>query len=566
MRPNEGLQLSHEVTTPRHYWLALLLILVGFASISGYLRYEPHHVGVLAMGWPHALPYAMAGVLGGISCLAFYSITQSLWNDTRFSFLASLLLATSTGGGSLLTEPSLGLYLWVVSLIAMAFTLRWWMWRSGNHASPVSRWHPWDIMTGIVLGTLGAGAGLLPLLWVSGTVVLWFNSFTRKRFSLREWWESYQGITLSTGITLLLGCSILLIKGGIPPWGFLMPTIPLPLNTFEWLQLFGLNIILLGFPWFPISAYCLWNLLKHWGYFGKSGKLYGEESQTLVGMLALWSTLLGLMLLVSFWTKGETTFIQLGALACMALWIGYGMTVASRFLTLSTGLQLMLQGLPLFLLLFGVASSWNILTQLPDTYLEGIQWAFPGVATLQATDNPLMALISLPFWKMGLLAVPFWCLLGSIFFTVAHAIRGLSLYRTVVAFGVWGLGYGVLLHHVQWPISHPIVMNAPTEVLSGVKPPVCCGTLPLWDAYDKRLAPQASFNTSPLLLMMPEVYYYTHYARLSPKYQAIARVLHPYWGLTSTPWLAMSLVDIFPLYAPIPQSNNRIILRLKTGG
>jgi hypothetical protein len=550
----------------KRYGVLFVLVAVAFFGVASQWHYEPHHLGVLAEGWPQIIPAVMAPVLGLFGLLGFYSTLQSLWPDTRVSLIGLFAVLGSPGFMAMMGQPSLGLLAWVLTLVTMAVALRWWQWRSGVHAEPISPWHPWDVGMGLLLGVLGGSLGLLPLAVVGMTLAWWFMGYTRKRFSIREWWESYKGVTLIAGVLVLVGIGTKLALGAMQGasvntvLALVSPVSTVPFSVKAMAGHWVMNVLMLGFPWYPLVVYALLNAFKHFGYKGRSGKLFCEESHGFMALIALWCLVAVLLALAGIFFQVETSFSQLWMGTAMASAFGYAMSVASRFITLSIGCQATLYSLPLFLLGLGILSAWNHLTQLPDVYLDDVIWQLPGVPALTGTQG-LSLFMGLPFWKVWLFVMPAWCLVGSLMLTAMQVLRGLSLLRTVYAYAGWGFMYALLMLAVQWPVAFPVQNRSQAfEALAARHPlPVCCNTLPPYHPRGHYMP--VTLTKSPQQVLVPESYFYGQSVFRS--YQALYWVPERFWGISPSPWLVTSLIDVLPLYAPVPQQQHRVMARLK---
>jgi len=543
-------------------WWVFLLVLVGiFLLLTPVLPYESlhfeaHHIAVL-VGMPFQVPLAwMLPVLGILGLASFAGITQRLFALHNKRLLGAVLISgSSVGVLVILLSPSLALMQWAFTMITLYLALRWWQWRVATHASPLSPWQGQDVAMGVGLGALGATVGVLPLFLCVGSLALWFMNATSRRFTFLSWWENYRGVTVSTLATLILGTllGVLLGRG----WGTLAPfqAMPCDLSMLENATLFGVNLLILSFPWNGVIAYALWNWVSHLAYHGKEGQLFDERDRLLHQVATGWG--IGLLSLLGYGLLSHRDLslpLLLGA--CVASWYGgHVIDRSTQLLVPPKGLKRLCDLIPLFLLVFAVFGAWSMLTQVPDTYLNDAPWMLAGspvVGDLGEKAGKLGAFFGeIPLWKVWLLTLPLWCLIGSAGMVSLQFVT-FSMYRAMSVFAGWSVIYTILLFAVQWPITHPPYIGEHHALLEAFDPIPSTQNTQYQGIPPYLLSSHGASLQSPLYGLSPENRFYQE-RRTQDGLQGQAVQLLPvhYMGMTRSNLLYYSFLDILPFLSHV---------------
>ncbi len=437
-----------------------------FLFVLSALRFEPHYSFVLT-GMPvdfRGLP--ILPVLGVLGIWAFHGLTQRLFASTgKPLYGATVVFASSVGMLAILMSPTWAVGQWSL-LIAMTYMgVRWWQWRVATHAMPLSPWQWQDVVVGILFGLLGAFMGLFPLLLVLGTLTLWFLNATRRRFSLRVWWENYRGVTVATVLSLVVSVLVHFLLTWQSRVFLPIQSLPHLLPTTQYLSLWGIGLVLMAFPWHGIVLYAGWNWWRNLSYRGKEDQLFDDRDGLLHQQALWWMLLLLVMLASSVLFHQDASFLLLMGWGVMSWYGGHVIDRTASLLLPPQGLKRLCEVMPLFLLFLGVLGAWSILTQLPDAYLSDAPWVLPGqplAGEVQGDGTRFLGLI-VPLWKLWLLTLPLWCVVGSAILASLQFIT-FSIYRTLSVFAAWSMVYAILLLIIQLPITHPPFHKVHQEV------------------------------------------------------------------------------------------------------
>ena len=543
-------------------WWVILLGVIGLfflvAPILPYesLRFEAHHIAVL-VGMPFQVPLAwMLPILGVLGLASFAGITQRLFALHNKPLLGAVLISTSSVGiVVMLLSPSLALMQWAFTMITLYLALRWWQWRVATHASPLSPWQWQDMVIGLVLGSLGAVVGVLPLLLCLGSLALWFMNATSRRFTVLSWWENYRGVTVSTLATLILGTVLSGFLGR--GWQTFAPVqaMPCDLSMLENTALFGVNLLMVSFPWNSLIAYALWNWVSNLSYHGKEGQLFDERDLPLHQEALWWGLGMAGILIYGVLSHRDTSLaVLLGG--CLAAWYGgHIVDRSTQLLVPPKGLKRLCDLIPLFFLGLGVLGAWSMLTQVPDAYLSDAPWMLAGspvVGDLGEKAGKFGAFLgALPLWKLWLLTLPLWCLIGSAGMVSLQFVT-FSMYRTMSVFAGWSLIYTVLLFAVQWPITHPPYTPAHHALLDAFDPMPTTQNSQIQGIPPYILRTEGASLEMALYGLSPENRFYQERGDNATIHsQAVQLLPVHYMGMTRSNLLYYSFLDILPFLSHV---------------
>lgn len=549
--------------------LFLLVILgVSLFFFQSELRFEPHYSFVLS-GMPFDFGHLpILPLLGFLGLWAFHGLTQRLFSPLgKPLYGASVLCASSVGMLVILMSPTWAVCQWSV-LIGMTYMgLRWWQWRVATHAMPLSPWQWQDVVMGILFGLFGAFMGLFPLLLALGTLTLWFLNATRRRFSLRVWWENYRGVTVATVLSLLL--SVLVHFSLTWQSSVFLPIQAMPhlLPTIQYLTLWGIGFVLIAFPWNGIVLYAGWNWWRNLSYRGKEDQLFDDRDGLLHQQALWWMLLSALMLVCSVLFHQDGSFLLLVAWGVMSWYGGHVIDRTASLLLPPQGLKRLWDLMPLFLLFLGVFGAWSILTQLPDTYLSEATWVLPGqpLAGDVKGDGTRFLGLMIPLWKLWLLTLPLWCIIGSASLASLQFIT-FSIYRSMSVFAGWSIVYTILLLAIQLPIIHPPFQAVHHRLLKpfALQPTpqnTVFQTLPPYS-----LSSKGSLHQQNVLRyrLATELDFYQSYASGS-HHKPPVLVLLPihYFGILPSSYGYYSLLDILPVFTYVGVHHYIVSLDLK---
>jgi hypothetical protein len=543
-------------------WWAFLLGILGLLGLLNpllpyaSLRFEPHHLAVLA-GLPVELPWPwVSPAIGVLGLASFAGVTQRLFALPHKPLVGPVLISSSSVGVLvMLLSPSVALLQWAFTMAILYLALRWWQWRVATHASPLSPWQGQDVAMGVGLGVLGASVGGVSLFLCVGSLALWFMKATSRRFTVLSWWENYRGVTVSTLATLMAGTLIgaLLGRG----WGALAPlqAMPCDLSMLENSALFGVNLLMMSFPWNGVIAYAVWNWVSNLSYHGKEGQLFDERDVLLHQVATGWG--LGILGLVTYALVSHHDLsyaLLLGV--CLASWYGgHIIDRSTQLLVPPKGLKRLCDLMPLFLLGLGVLGAWSMLTQVPDPYLSDAPWMLTGAPVVgggrETASHWGAVLGQLPLWKLWLLTLPLWCLIGSAGMVSLQFVT-FSMYRTMAVFAGWSVIYTILLFAVQWPITHPPYFRQQQALLDAFEPrPTPQNTL-VQGMPPYLFLREGTFLPTPLYGLSSEARFYQE--RSTSKVvtrQAVQLLPVHYMGISRSTLLYYSLLDILPFLSHV---------------
>lgn len=543
-------------------WWAFLLGILGLLGLLNpllpyaSLRFEPHHLAVLA-GLPVELPWPwVSPAIGVLGLASFAGVTQRLFALPHKPLVGPVLISSSSVGVLvMLLSPSVALLQWAFTMAILYLALRWWQWRVATHASPLSPWQGQDVAMGVGLGVLGASVGGFSLFLCVGSLALWFMKATSRRFTVLSWWENYRGVTVSTLATLMAGTltGVLLGRG----WGAFAPlqAMPCDLSMLENSALFGVNLLMMSFPWNGVIAYALWNWVSNLSYHGKEGQLFDERDVLLHQVATGWG--LGILGLVTYALVSHHDLsyaLLLGV--CLASWYGgHIIDRSTQLLVPPKGLKRLCDLMPLFLLGLGVLGAWSMLTQVPDPYLSDAPWMLTGAPVVgggrETASHWGAVLGQLPLWKLWLLTLPLWCLIGSAGMVSLQFVT-FSMYRTMAVFAGWSVIYTILLFAVQWPITHPPYFRQQQALLDAFEPrPTPQNTL-VQGMPPYLFLREGTFLPTPLYGLSSEARFYQE--RSTSKVvtrQAVQLLPIHYMGISRSTLLYYSFLDILPFLSHV---------------
>ena len=538
-------------------WWVFLVLLMGLVLVLTpllpytVLRFEAHHLSVL-LGFPCAVPFAwLSFVCGALGVASFAGITQRLFALHHKPLLgADLISSTSVGGLVMLLSPTLALLQWAFTMITLYIALRWWQWRVATHASPLSPWQKEDIAMGVAFGLLGSSVGVLPFLLCVGTLALWFLNVTSRRFSLLLWWENYRGVSIATCGTLILGTLLWAFFGRV--WYAFSPlqAMPCDLSLLQNVALFVVNAVMLSFPWNGVILYAFWNWLSNLSYRGKEGQLFDERDLLLHQEVLWWVLCMIAILIYGLFSHADLSFALLLGGTIASWYGGHILDRSTQLLLPPKGLKRLFDLIPLFLLGLGVWGAWSMLTQLPDTYLTDAPWLLPGTPLVGDVGEKASKFQTffglLPLWKLWLLTLPLWCLIGSAVMVSLQFIT-FSMYRTMSVFAGWSVIYTVLLFAVQWPITHPAYMSQHHVLLEAFDPMPTTKNTQIQGIPPYLLSSHGVSLETALYGLSPENRFYQEKSRpFEVRGQAVQLLPVHYMGMTRSNLLYYSFLDILP--------------------
>jgi hypothetical protein len=525
-------------------------------------RFEWHHAAELGrFEWHHAAELARLGgstlhdwpvwafsAVSIVGLVAYYELLKDLLPEQRLAGLSTMVLASSVGALVLLFGPSIVGLQWSLTLMMALALFRWWQWRCEPRTNPPLPMQWQDCVMGAVLGGFAGLVGWLPTLWMLVLVALWFLQSTSKRYSLLEWWEDYRGVTTYFGGAWVVSLLALLVTKGMNLGVFLpMTLLPASMSWPSHLAVLATGLIAVGLPWGGYFAYAVVNILKHAGRRGRQGQLF-DASDDALHRYALWTGVCASAgLLIALLLGRETSLFLVTMASVMAAYVGSLAPRYRRMLNPSKGLKRLSDTYPLLILGVGVLSAWVILTQLPDYYLPEVNWPFPGPPLIQESSElkgGLALFISIPVWKIWLLILPMFCVVGSAVLTAMQFVN-FSLKRSMITLGVLSILYTGILAYVQWPVTHPAYRDQHAATLTqwNVAELSSAGLLPAGAVT----LPMPNDDEAPArYVLVQEQRYYQR----PPEHRGVAvdRLPTQYLSLVASPLLYHSLLDVFPFY------------------
>jgi hypothetical protein len=541
----------------RGSWIFWGLILGGLLWSPQWLsRFEIHHLFALS-GLPFAPPFAwMSPAISLIGLLCFSGVTQRLLGtgSTRQK-RATLILCSSVGGWLFWTMPSWAVLQWASLMLTLYFALCWGQWKL-SIPQRIRRPLAWtDIGLGLCFALLGNLIGILPFVLCLGMLVLWSKYQSSHRFKLdfklTQWWQYYQGVMSVTliGFFIFMGASIFKIHPLNGPILCPLYLMPCELSIGQQSEILLVGLLLIAFPWQGFIAYGIWNLWPYRASHSKAGPLFNEEDKPLPHYLLWWGLGSVAIALFGLFTHRDGSLSLLLGLTLMA-WIGgHVMDRSQTLVSAQQGLQKLLTYLPILLLSLGIVSIWFILTQIPDAYIPNVTWISAGQLFPDGeSPKTLIPINPLPMWKLGLMILPLWCLIGS-GILLAVQRQAFSLSRSIIVLTSWTGIYTCLLFTLQFPLAHPRYETLHHARLNAFTPlPTASNTY-----YEetvpfvfKTLKAQGQDIPAPHYRLYKEPSFYQ--SPLEKRGQALA--LLPIYDieLTHSPALYYSLLDILPLF------------------
>jgi hypothetical protein len=240
----------------------------------------------------------------------------------------------------------------------------------------------------------------------------------------------------------------------------------------------------------------------------------------------------------------------------LAAWYGgHIVDRSTQLLVPPKGLKRLCDLIPLFLLGLGVLGAWSMLTQVPDAYLSDAPWMLAGspvVGDLGEKAGKFGAFLgALPLWKLWLLTLPLWCLIGSAGMVSLQFVT-FSMYRTMSVFAGWSLIYTILLFAVQWPITHPPYTPAHHALLDAFDPIPTTQNTKIQGIAPYILRTEGASLEMALYGLSPENRFYQENTRpFGVRGQAVQLLPVHYMGMTRSNLLYYSFLDILPFLSHV---------------